>query len=230
MTLEEKLYSLIDKKSNNECWKWKGSLHKPSMAGYFYHNKKQYFARKTAYKIANGEIPKNRFILTTCENSDCCNPSHLTCILTPREKENTSYIVEWRKHNSKTKEGVLKLIYHGQYSGHANKGSSKRRQTLGAPSYSKEEFIKYAMSSIDFNKLFEMWVESGYEHYKRPSCDRIDNNIGYNFENIQFVTWFQNRDKQSKSEEQKQYAINATNARINKRKLINNENIKHFCQ
>src|SRR5688572_27215265 len=34
-------------------------------------------AHRVAYELVNGAIPRGLHVLHTCENSRCCNPSHL---------------------------------------------------------------------------------------------------------------------------------------------------------
>lgn len=48
-----------------------------------------------------------------------------------------------------------------------------------------------------FNRLYAEWVKSGYNKQLKPSIDRIDSKKVYDFENIHFLTWAENRYKQS---------------------------------
>lgn len=50
-------------------------------------------------------------------------------------------------------------------------------------------------SQINFDALYLNWINSGYDKWKKPSCDRIDDYKGYSFDNIRLVTWQDNKDK-----------------------------------
>lgn len=44
----------------------------------------------------------------------------------------------------------------------------------------------------DFMKLFNAWVKSGWKRMKAPSIDRIDNSLGYERNNMQWITNYEN--------------------------------------
>ena len=70
--------------------------------------------------------------------------------------------------------------------------SSKHRGHL-EPQYSKDDLYQWIISQPNFNTLYESWVDSNYASELRPSCDRLDNTIGYTFDNIELVTWKENK-------------------------------------
>ena len=59
----------------------------------------------------------------------------------------------------------------------------------------KDELVIWCLNSLRFHSLYTDWVLSGYDKMLIPSIDRIDNNLGYNFDNIQLLTYAQNREK-----------------------------------
>ena len=63
------------------------------------------------------------------------------------------------------------------------------------PSYTKEELKDWLLSQPNFDKLYKDWVESGYLRNLSPSVDRKDDYKGYSFENIQLMTWKENKEK-----------------------------------
>ena len=61
----------------------------------------------------------------------------------------------------------------------------------------KDYLIKF-YDDIQFNRIYEIWVDSKFEPYKRPSLDHIVPKAkgGTNdLENLQFLSWFENRCK-----------------------------------
>ena len=63
--------------------------------------------------------------------------------------------------------------------------------------FSLEEFQHTFLSDKKFNRLYKEWWKSNYNKQLKPSLDRIDNKKGYYFGNIHFLTWAENRFKQS---------------------------------
>jgi len=50
----------------------------------------------------------------------------------------------------------------------------------------------------NFEELYNNWVKHGYDKWYKPSVDRLNDDKGYSFSNIQLVTWKENSDKQHK--------------------------------
>ncbi len=95
--------------------------------------------------------------------------------------ENTSRYV-------KTLLGKLQSIYQSQC-----KSSVQRKHPK--PDYSKKEFIEWALTKTQFTSLYSNWVNSNYQKLLSPSFDRLDDSIGYSFDNLRLVVWEENRDK-----------------------------------
>lgn len=83
-----------------------------------------------------------------------------------------------------TEKGVIRVIYKTQ-----KRNSIKRK--MSAPNYSKKEFSKWLYSN-GFKNLYDEWVLSNHDKFKKPSCDRIDDYKPYSFCNIKLVTWEDN--------------------------------------
>ncbi len=88
----------------------------------------------------------------------------------------------------KTKSGVATKIY-----GTQRKSSMARGHPM--PSYTKKEFNEWLFSHDLFDYLYNNWVASGYKKSLVPSVDRKDDNIGYTVDNIQLMTWGENKAK-----------------------------------
>lgn len=90
--------------------------------------------------------------------------------------ENTS---RWRK----TKRGLVTNLFH----------KMKSRNKVDFDLSYLHEFA----NSSKFDRIYKEWVESNYCKQLKPSIDRIDNKKGYLKDNIQWLTWAENRYKQT---------------------------------
>lgn len=60
----------------NNCWIWKKHLNHCGY-GTITHNNKKYLSHRLSYLIFKGKIPKDLYVLHTCDNPPCVNPDHL---------------------------------------------------------------------------------------------------------------------------------------------------------
>jgi hypothetical protein len=74
---------------------------------------------------------------------------------------------------------------------HAQCASSKKRGH-NIPSYTINELRLWILNNPEFNKIYQEWIDSGYKKNNRPSIDRLDNNLGYSFDNIRLTNWNEN--------------------------------------
>ena len=90
-----------------------------------------------------------------------------------------------------TKRGLISRMY-----GHQRAASKKRGHPL--PTYSNEDLQDWLSSQTLFHHLFHLWENSNYDKLLIPSVDRIDDDEGYSFSNIQLMTWSENKAKSHK--------------------------------
>lgn len=83
----------------------------------------------------------------------------------------------------KTKRGLVTNLY----------SKMKARKSV---SISLKQLHQFA-DCKKFTRLFNEWVKSGYCKQLKPSIDRISNKKDYDIDNIQWLTWSENRYKQS---------------------------------
>lgn len=89
---------------------------------------------------------------------------------------------------TRTKIGLISTIYVSQKKRSIIKG-------FDSVSYSKEELLEWLMNDWLFDLLYTNWTNCGYIKAMIPSIDRLDDNKGYSFDNIQLMTWGENNAK-----------------------------------
>lgn len=83
LSLEEKFISKINKKSEDGCWIWIGSVRgvKPREYGAFCYESRIYSAHRFAWQLWKGviskPIPKQLCVCHKCDVTLCVNPAHL---------------------------------------------------------------------------------------------------------------------------------------------------------
>ena len=105
----------------------------------------------------------------------------------------------------KTKKGLISVIYGHQVSHSKARGHN-------APNYTKKELINWCLSQIKFHSLYYLWVESNYNKWDSPSCDRKDDYKPYSLNNLQLLTWLENKRKSEL--DRKNGVLNKTNKAI----------------
>jgi len=86
----------------------------------------------------------------------------------------------------KTKKGVLTVAHN-----HQREMSVKRGHPM--PNYSLAILHELFMDCPVFNSLYDSWVASGYDTNLRPSFDRKDCTKPYTLDNLQLMTWADNK-------------------------------------
>lgn len=63
------------------------------------------------------------------------------------------------------------------------------------PKYTAVELLEWAVKQDNFYEIYHKWVDSDYHKMLIPSVDRIDDYKGYTVDNIQLMTWEENKAK-----------------------------------
>jgi len=93
-------------------------------------------------------------------------------------------LLENTRRYRKTQKGVLTNMY----------SHMKSRHTIN---FSLKEFQEMFLYDNKFLKLYNEWGKNNYNKQFKPSLDRIDCKKGYLKNNVQMLTWAENRFKQS---------------------------------
>ncbi len=71
-----KFWALVRFADGDKCWPWEGSINNDGYGRIWFHGKK-FSAHRTAYALAIDDIPPGLNVCHSCDNTICCNPSHL---------------------------------------------------------------------------------------------------------------------------------------------------------
>jgi hypothetical protein len=117
-----------------------------------------------------------------------------------KNKEKISkYQKEWHKEFYATKKVTRQHLSSKIYGAQRNR-SKKRGHAL--PEYNLEQLREWLYDQPNFEQLFLEWTNSGHDTMLIPSIDRINDDIGYTFSNIQLMTWGEN-DAKEKAKQKK---------------------------
>jgi hypothetical protein len=124
-------WSLVDVKTENECWPWLGHVNQWGYGRYRY-NDFTWMAHRLSYEINTGENTKGFIAMHTCDNPRCCNPKHLV-LGTHADNQHDKY------HKDRQARGE-------------NNGSSllTNEQVLEARSRYKPKVVTYKMLAEDY--------------------------------------------------------------------------------
>ncbi len=81
------------------------------------------------------------------------------------------------------------------YRTYANQEVNSKQKQLPPPTYTREELYDWLYSGTKFKELYKSWSSSGYPKNLLPSIDRKNDYLGYTFDNIQLMTWEENKTK-----------------------------------
>lgn len=92
---------------------------------------------------------------------------------------------------NRTKDGLVTKIFSSQ-------NNNSKRRGHKPPTYTKQELKDWLFSQPLFHKLYDNWKRLDYQKEYKPSVDRKNDFVGYTIDNIQLMTWGENKKKQNK--------------------------------
>jgi hypothetical protein len=110
------------------------------------------------------------------------------------------------KKYEKTINGFLMRAYRNMKSRVTGIQSKKFHLYAGKNIISKQEFYDWSLQNAEFNILYNNWIKSNYNRKLSPSVDRIDSSLGYELENMRWITHSENSKNGSISRHKNKYA------------------------
>ena len=96
------------------------------------------------------------------------------------------------KRYEKTKKGFLVRLYRNMQSRVCGIQWTKKHLYENKELLSRSSFYNWALSSSEFNSLFDEWEKTGYPRRFTPSVDRVDSSKGYILDNMEWVPFHEN--------------------------------------
>lgn len=75
MSIEERFWSKVNRKTEDECWEWTGA--KANRYGYILFEGKIKKAAHVVLALQGIRVPRGKVVLHECDNPPCVNPKHL---------------------------------------------------------------------------------------------------------------------------------------------------------
>lgn len=73
----QRFWAKVAISGEDDCWPWNGSVNGSTPRFNPYKSGLSPHAIRSAYMLANGEIPEGKRVRHTCQSLTCCNPKHL---------------------------------------------------------------------------------------------------------------------------------------------------------
>lgn len=106
-SLHERFWSKVDIRSDRECWPWTAAVRRKNEGyGAFWYQGRHIPATRMALKLNGIDVPDGMEVCHSCDNPNCCNPSHL---FVGTRQENNADKVSKGRHARMEKTGTAKV-------------------------------------------------------------------------------------------------------------------------
>lgn len=92
MTTEERFWSQVERRGDNECWPWTGPCHYGVPQFFVDEKKASISARRYVYALRFPALTPEIYVGLTCQTRDCVNPRHITALLPARRNAGHSSV------------------------------------------------------------------------------------------------------------------------------------------
>jgi hypothetical protein len=77
MSVADRFWSKVDRRGPNECWEWQTHRDRAGYGKFCISTGRNERAHRAAWLLTKGSLPGGVYVLHSCDNPPCCNPSHL---------------------------------------------------------------------------------------------------------------------------------------------------------
>lgn len=107
LSLHDRFWMKVDKKSKDECWPWIAATRKKGEGyGAFWYKGRHHPSSRIAYFLSTGVFETDLHICHSCDNPSCCNPSHL---FAGTNLDNNNDKVSKKRHAFGERNGISKI-------------------------------------------------------------------------------------------------------------------------
>jgi hypothetical protein len=142
-------------------------------------------------KLPSAPSPSLKSLIATTQNKINNMRKKQKPVLVHTEEHNRRRRLSCNKYE-KTKRGFIMRLYRNMKSRVDGVQAAKYHLYRGLGILEKEKFYQWANCQPEFHSLFCEYEASGYERRLAPSVDRIDSSVGYEIDNMEFVTMSEN--------------------------------------
>ena len=129
---------------------------------------------------------------------------------------------KYNREINRSYEGLMVKIYYNQ------RAMSKKRHMV-SPLFSLKELKAWLQDQDLYAELYQAWVDSDYKSTLKPSVDRLNDYLPYSIDNMQLMTWKENKYKHYESVKNGDHQFNnkkVTGTHLDTGEIVNYHSIK----
>jgi hypothetical protein len=144
-TFEERFWSRVNIKSDDECWNWQGRIQEGY--GKISCKDKELLAHRLAYELTYGPVNSELAACHGCDNPRCCNPLHL-------------WVGTWANNNKDRANKHISAVVHGESNGNSKLTEKQVKEILQSTLSALELSLRYQVceSTIYYIRQRKLWA------------------------------------------------------------------------